>query len=220
MAQADFLDGLSEDERAALKERGRMRRFPKGVAVFGEGDRSDRVFLVVNGRLKINYYTHDGKEVVFSLVGPGELVGELSAIDGLPRSATAIAMEDVDALVIAADDFRAFLLANPRVALTLLEIVGHRLRDANRKRVEFSAHDVVGRVAQRLVEMAERFGHPEEAGIRIALSISQQELAGWVGGSREAVNKALGELANRGWVEIERRSLTILDLPALERRSS
>lgn len=220
MGEADFLERLTEDERAAIKRCARTRRFPKGVAVFGEGDRSDRVFVLTSGWIKINYYTHDGKEVVFSLAGPGELIGELSAIDGLPRSATAVAMEDVDALVVSAEDFRSFLLDNPRVALLLLETVGLRLRDANRKRVEFSAQDVVGRVAQRLVEMADRFGRQEDGGIRIGLSMSQQELAGWVGGSREAVNKALGELAARGWIDIQRRSLTILDLPALERRSS
>jgi CRP-like cAMP-binding protein len=220
VGEAGFLESLGADERATLNERGRMRRFPKGLAVFGEGDRSDAVFLVVHGRVKLNYYTDDGKEVVFSLAGPGELVGELSAIDGLPRSATAVALEDVDALVLGADDFKRFLVEYPRVALSLLETVANRLRDANRKRVAFSAQDVVGRVAQCLVELGERFGEPVAGGVRIALSLSQQEIAGWVGGSREAVNKALNELRTRGWIEVERKALTILDLEGLRKRST
>lgn len=220
MGEAGFLESLMPDERAALNERGRMRRFPKGLAVFGEGDRSDAVFLVVNGRVKLNYYTDDGKEVVFSLAGQGDLVGELSAIDGLPRSATAVALEDVDALVLSAIEFKRFLAEYPRVALSLLETVANRLRDANRKRVAFSAQDVVGRVAQCLVELAERFGEPAEGAVRIALSLSQQEIAGWVGGSREAVNKALNDLRSRGWIEVERKALTILDLEGLKKRST
>jgi CRP-like cAMP-binding protein len=101
----------------------------------------------------------------------------------------------------------------------LRSIVG-RLRDADRKRAEFTELDVVGRVAHRLVEMAERYGEPDGDGIRIGLTISQRELAGWVGSSREAVNKALQQLERQGFIALERRQITVLDLDAIRNRAS
>jgi len=163
--------------------------------------------------------SEDGKEVVLAIRGPGDLVGELSAIDGEPRSATATALEPVDVLVLAAGDFRAFLERNPRVALLLVAMLARRLRDADRKRVEFTAQDSTGRVAARVVELSERFGDEVEQGLRIDLPISQEELAGWTGCSRDSVVKALHAMRELGWIETERRRITVLDVEALRRRA-
>ncbi len=95
-----------------------------------------------------------------------------------------------------------------------------KLRDADRKRIEFGAHDTTGRVAARLVEMAERFGEPTPDGVRIALPFSQDELAGWIGASREAVSKALGVLRSAGAIRTSRMSVIVRDLDALRRRSA
>lgn len=188
--------------------------------MFHEGDTSDRVLLLLDGQVKVSYYTNEGREVVLAIRGPGELLGELGAIDGNPRSATATALDPAEVHMVGVDEFRAFLEGNPRVALLLLEMVTTRLRDADRKRIEFMAHDTVGRVASRLVEMAERFGEAADGGIRITLPISQEELAGWTGSSREAASKALAALRNRGLIETQRRHITILDLPALRTRAT
>ncbi len=106
------------------------------------------------------------------------------------------------------------------MALVLLRSIVGRLRDADRKRAEFTALDVVGRVAHRLVELAERYGEPVDGGIQINLLISQRELAGWVGSSREAVNKALQQFQRRGLIAAERRHLVVLDLAGLRGRAS
>jgi CRP-like cAMP-binding protein len=98
-------------------------------------------------------------------------------------------------------------------------MLSSRLRDADEKRIEFSAYDSVGRVARRLVEMAARFGDPQDQGLRITLPLSQEELAGWTGSSREAVSKALQSLRSKGLIETERRAVTILDLPRLASRA-
>ncbi len=122
--------------------------------------------------------------------------------------------------MVPAEGFIAGLDGRPDLALALLRSIVGRLRDADRKRVEFTALDVVGRVAHRLVELAERYGEPSGDGIRIGLPISQRELAGWVGSSREAVNKALRQLERRGLIAIERRHLAVLDLDGLRGRAS
>ena len=213
------MGGLSADERADLEGRGRRRRWPRGAAMFNEGGRSDFVAFVIDGRIKASYFTDEGDEVVLAVRGPGALLGEMSAIDDEPLSATVSALEPVDAVVVPVNSFKDFLQEHPRVALMMLRSLSRKLRDADRKRVEFSAFDTLGRVASRLVELADDFGVAEDTGIRISLPLSQEELAGWTGSSREAVSKALRTLRQRGWIETHRRAITILDIESLRLRA-
>jgi CRP-like cAMP-binding protein len=216
----EFLGQLSADEVADLERRGHRRDWPRGAVVFREADRSDSVIVLLNGRVKVSCHTASGSEVVLAVRGPGALLGELSAIDGEPRSATVLALEPVTALALPLVDFEGYLRDNGRVGYLLMRMLSARLRDADRKRIEFGAYDTTGRVAARLVELAERFGRETEEGIRIAMPLSQDELAGWTGASREAVSKALGVLRASGWVRTSRLRVVILDLDALRSRAS
>jgi CRP/FNR family cyclic AMP-dependent transcriptional regulator len=216
----DFLSQLSTDELADLERRSYRRDWPRGAVVFREADRSDSVIVLLDGRVKVSCHTASGSEVVLAVRGPGALLGELSAIDGEPRSATVLTLEPVAALVLKLADFEGYLQANGRVGYLLMRTLTARLRDADRKRIEFGAHDTTGRVAARLVELAERFGRQTEEGIRIAMPLSQDELAGWTGASREAVSKALGVLRASGWVRTSRLRVIVLDLDALRKRAS
>lgn len=219
-AVAGFLARLSEEEERALFERGRKRRFESATTIFHEDEVADRVVMLLSGRAKIATYTEDGKEVVLGVRDPGDLLGEFSAIDGKPTSANVIAMEPVEALVLDVTSFKKWLTEHPATALLLLEMVLARLRDADRKRVEFSAYDTVARVARRLFELAERFGVETDAGVEIRLPMTQDELAAWTGASRVGVSQALKSLRDRGWIETRRRSITILDMEALKRRAT
>ncbi|MGH8994394.1 MAG: Crp/Fnr family transcriptional regulator [Acidimicrobiia bacterium] len=214
-----FTGSLTPGERDRLFETGRRRRFPRGSTLFNEGELSDRVVVLLAGRVKVSYFTEHGREVVLAVRSPGDLLGELSALDGEPRSATATALEPVEALVLTVARFRDFLCAHPQVAIGLLQMLSRRLRDADRQRVEFGAYDSVGRVARRLLELAEDFGVPDGGGVRITVSLTQEELAGWVGASRKAVGNALQSLRSRGLVETRRRSITVRDVEALRRRA-
>jgi CRP-like cAMP-binding protein len=215
-----FLDALSPEEVAHLRTRGVVRRFPRGAALFHERQVSDRVMLLTEGRVKIASVSEDGRESVLAFRGPGEVLGELSAIDGRPRSAGVTAVDAVEALVIPTHDFRAFLERSPKAALWILTRLITRLREADRKRAEFGAADTLGRVAARLVELAGEYGREQPGGrVRIDLPITQEELASWVGSSREGVNKALHILRGLGWVETERRAITVLDMEALRKRA-
>jgi CRP/FNR family cyclic AMP-dependent transcriptional regulator len=210
------------EDLEALAAVGRMKRYRRGAVLFNEGEEAGPVIVVRSGRVKVSSYTEDGKEIVLAVREPGELLAELSAIDGEPRGATATALEPVDAALVAAADFRSFLEERPGVAFALLEMTAGKLRDADRKRIEFGAYDTTARVARRLVEMAERFGEEtgDGDGVRITLPLSQQELAGWTGSSREAVSKSLQQLRARGFIETARRGITVLDLAGLRRRAT
>jgi CRP/FNR family cyclic AMP-dependent transcriptional regulator len=215
----EFLDRLTRDEVADLRNRARRRRWARGAILMHEGERSDWVMVLLSGRAKVSSFSRDGSEVVLAVRGPGALVGELAALDPRPRSATISALEPLEALILPPKEFRAFLQANGRVAFLLLRMLTRRLRDADRKRIEFGTYDTTGRVAQRLVELASRFGEQDDAGVRITLPLSQEELAGWTGASREAVSKALRVLRDRGWIITGRRAITVLDLDSLRHRA-
>jgi CRP-like cAMP-binding protein len=153
---------------------------------------------------------------VLAFRGPGELVGEQSAIDGEPRSASIVAVEEVEALVLTHQGFLAFLADHPPAALALLRILSRRLREADEKRIEFSTFTTIGRVAARLLELADRYGHEEDGMVRIALPLSQEELAGATGSSLESVGRALQTMRSLKCVETRRREIWVRDRQALE----
>jgi len=214
-----FLGALEPETAGALRSHGVARRFGRGTALFHERQMADRVMVVLSGTVKLSSVSEDGKEVLLALRGPGDLLGELGALDGRPRSANAIAVDDVEALVVPATDFRAFLGRHPDAALVIVEMLARRLRDADRKRVEFAAQDSMSRVAARIVELSERFGEERDGAMRIDLPISQEELAGWTGCSRDSVVKALQAMRGLGWIDTERRQITVHDLDAVRRRA-
>jgi CRP-like cAMP-binding protein len=215
----DFLS-LLPDGGSELRRLATPRTFRRGSALFHAGQAGDRVFMITSGEVKLTRVTEGGKEVVLGVRGAGELLGELSAIDGRPRSASAHALTEVETQVVSQRDFRAAVTGNPDAARAVMEILAARLRESDETIFDFVAHDTVGRIARRLVDLAGSHGVQEDAGIRIDLPISQEELAGWVGSSREAVAKALQMLRDLGWVETGRRVMVVRDLEALERRAS
>ena len=170
--------------------------------------------------------TADGRDVLLEIRGPGDVLGEQSAIEGEPRSATAVALEPVEALNVTAADFLSFVSRTPSAAMYMMRLLSSRLRDADDKRVGFAAQDTLGRVAARLVELGERYGAEHSDGdgatssLRIDLAITQEDLAAWTGTSREGVSRALQTLRSLNWVETGRRSIVILDLDALRGRSA
>jgi CRP/FNR family transcriptional regulator, cyclic AMP receptor protein len=214
-----FLDALDAGHVDELRALGRRRRHPVGEALFREREPADGVLVVLSGRVKLSCVTDTGREALLGIREPGDLLGEMSVIDGEPRSATATAVEPVEVLVVPIADFSAFLHRTPAAADVLLRMLTERLRDADRKRVEYLAQDTVGRVCSRLVELADRFGEPGEDGVRIDLAITQEELAGWTGSSREATIRALGTLRELGWIETRRRRVTLLQPGELRRRA-
>jgi CRP-like cAMP-binding protein len=215
-----FMAELGPEARAAVRAVATPRTYRRGAALVHRGGLADRVLILLDGSVKVSYTSEQGKETVFAFHARGEIVGELSAIDGAPYSATVTAVEPVEALSMSAAAFRGLLEHDSGVASAVLRTITRRLRYADRQRVDFAVHDTVGRVARRLVELADRFGQPGEPGLQITLRLSQEELAGWTGSSREAVTKALHLLRELGWIKTDRRRITVLDVEALRRRAA
>lgn len=215
---AGFLGDLDPTDRDAFRSQSRPRRFRAGSTLMYAGQTGTEVMCLVSGRVKVTYVTEDGREVILDFRGPGELLGEMAVVDGSPRSSTVSAVEPVEALAISATDFRALVARRPTFANHLLQNTLRRFRDSDRKLIEFGASQTIGRVAARLVELVDRFGTSTPGGDVIDLPITQDELAGWTGASREAVAKALHSLRESGLIRTERRRITVLDIAGLKRR--
>lgn len=212
-----FLAALSEGDARDLRALGRVRRYDAGDVLFHQGDEPGGVSVLLEGRVKVTSLSTAGKEVILAIRGPGDIVGEVAAIAGAPRSSAVRAVEPVQTLAIGARDFRRFLETHARASMNLVLMLIDRLHTADEARAEFAGLDVVGRLARRLVELSERFGEPCDGGIEVTLALSQEELAAWTASSREAVAKAMRTLRELGWVETQRRRVVIRDPDALRR---
>ena len=215
-----FLELLTPNERAELTALGVQRRFPKGALLMFEREPGDRVMIQLVGRVKVTRVEQDGHEVLLGIRDPGDVLGELSCVDGQPRISSVTALEPVEALVVPTSAFRAYLERAPRVAVVLLEVLIGRFRETTLKRTQFAATDTIGRLAARLVELADRYGMPREKGIEIDLGLSQEELASWTGASRAGTAKALQTLRELGWIATDRRRIVIEQLDQLRRRAA
>jgi CRP/FNR family cyclic AMP-dependent transcriptional regulator len=215
-----FMDRLTGAQRADLAARGRTRRLPRGAFLFHEGDPGHDVVIVEDGHAKVTLTSPGGREVVLEVCGPGELLGELSAIDGGPRSASAAALEPITTLIVPHAEFLRFVDENPGVARLLMCLLAERLRGSSSRQLEFGTNDAIGRVCTRLLDMADRYGTARPDGaIVLRTPVTQNDLAGWSGQSREAVVKAFRALRLLGWIDVDGKLIVLHDIDALRTRS-
>lgn len=173
--------------------------------------------LVGQGRVKVIAPSPTGTETVLSLRGPGDLLGELAAIDDTtPRVATVVAVDPVVCRVVRAAEFRSILASHPAVAIELLRMVADRLHSSDQRLVEFGAYDTTRRVARLLADMATADGRPSGTGVVLEDALTQDEMAGLVGASRESVARAFATLRELGLVSTGRRHVVVLDLIGLQ----
>jgi CRP-like cAMP-binding protein len=190
----------------------------KGNTLFKEGDAGDRLFVVVDGKLKLGTSSGDGRENLLSILGPGDMFGELSLFDPGPRTATATAVTDSKLLSLANDQVIGWVTAHPEVSLHLLGRLAQRLRRTNEVLADLVFADVPGRVAKAIIDLGEKFGVKKDDGLHVNHDLTQEELAQLVGASRETVNKALADFSARGWVRLEPRAVVVLDYERLSKR--
>jgi CRP-like cAMP-binding protein len=214
-----FLERLRPAERDALLALLRPHAFERGDIIFRSGEEGSVFGVLLSGRTKVVAHGAGERSVLVDLNGPGDLIGELSVLTGGRRSADVVAVEAVRVGMAPAHALRRFA-ERPGAALALLATLGERLRDANAGRWEMAVLTAEQRVVVRLVQLVSRYGHLEEAGTRIQLPITQDELADWTGLSRPAVARVLAQLRRDGVVTTGRRSLTVLDAAALHGSSA
>jgi CRP/FNR family cyclic AMP-dependent transcriptional regulator len=216
-----FLEALAAPERDALLAAGHRRGWAAGEVLFREGDTAGSALVIVSGLVKIGKRGQGGDELILSLCGPGDLLGEVTAVQGATRSADVVALQDVEAMVVAVADLRGLLTRYPPIALVLLELALRRLRLADQRRLEFASAESLPRVTSRLLELAERFGvGAPDGALVVDMPISQEELASWAAASRESTARALRTLRELGLIETRRKRMVVLDADGLRQHAS
>ena len=218
-----LLAGLSTADAQALAACGGIRRFRAGAFIAREGEAGDALHTVLRGSVRIVMTDAAGEEATLTVLGPGDSFGELSLLDGRPRSASAVAAESTRTLAVTRGDFHAWLGERPGAAAALLEALSLRLRQTDALLADFSFCDLRQRLARRLLALGEAQGRGQGAGDaagQAQVRLTQSVLASMLGVSREHVNKELRAFAEAGWVRLGRGSLTLVDEGALQEVAS
>jgi CRP/FNR family transcriptional regulator, cyclic AMP receptor protein len=216
--RAPLFTALDDAQAASLRASMDSVKISKGGILFKEGDEGEHVYVIVDGKLKLGTSSGDGRENLLSILGPGEMFGELSLFDPGPRTSTATAVTDAKLLSLSHEKLIPWLKGNPEVSLHLLARLAQRLRRTNEAVGDLVFSDVPGRVAKALMDLGARFGKQSDEGLFVHHDLTQEELAQLVGASRETVNKALADFAGRGWLKLDGRAVLITDVERLEKR--
>lgn len=206
---------LDEAELTSLADRAHLRRYAQGDVLFAEGSACEGLYVLVSGRVKIFKTSASGREQILAVEEPGSSFAELPVFDGGPYPASASAMSDTEVLFISRADVRALCLERPEVALKILQVVAARQRRVVAVIEELSFTTVRHRLVSWLLRQAATSGRPSARGSIITLP-SHQELAAHVGTVRELVSRNLARLQAQGFIAVEARVITILDLQGLE----
>ena len=217
--KAPLFTALDDVAAASLLANMVSVKISKGSILFAEGDEGDQLYVIAEGKLKLGTSSGDGRENLLSILGPGEMFGELSLFDPGPRTSTATAVTDAKLLSLGQEKLLPWLAENPKVSLQLLARLAQRLRRTNEAVGDLVFSDVPGRVAKALIDLGERFGKKTDEGLFVHHDLTQEELAQLVGASRETVNKALADFAGRNWLKLDGRAVLITDFERLSKRS-
>jgi CRP/FNR family cyclic AMP-dependent transcriptional regulator len=220
LGQSILFEGADRADLESLVPDLRRRAFRAGTHIFREGDVGRHLHVILSGEVKIVRSGPGGAEVVFAVLMPGDLFGELALLeDGALRTADAIAVEPTECLTLERRALIGFLESHPERMWHVIRFLGAYIRRKDESFAEVAFLDIHGRVARKLLDLAARHGEPAKGGTRIGLRVSQRTLAGMVAASRENVNRALSRFAAHGDISIEGGFITVLDADALRRRS-
>ncbi len=198
---------LSDADLALIGDLAVEKPVPKGTVMFTEGQDGDSLYLIETGRVKVFIGDEDGREIILKILGPGDFFGEMALIDKQPRSASVSTLESSTFRILSHQAFEICIEKAPRIAAIVMHALAKRLRDADRKISTLALMDVYGRVANTLLELA----IVNNGKLVVGEKLSQQDIANMVGASREMVNRILKDLAERGYISVESKTITIHD---------
>ena len=197
--------GFPDEQLRALVSVVTRRSVPRGSIIMAAGDAVDSLYIIISGRLKVMMSEADGKEVILSILGPGEFFGEMGLIDNSPRSASVVTIEPCELLSVTKRDFKKCIVKNVEMSMTVMRGLVRRLREADRKIGSLAMLDVYGRVARLLLDMSENVNGQ----MMIANRLSKQDIAKMVGASREMVSRVMKDLEMSGYIEVRGSTIVL-----------
>ena len=219
LRQAPLFGALDDEAATALRASMAETRLRRGDVLFHEGDAGDKLYIVLDGKVKLGRTSSDGRENLLADPGPRPDVRRALPVRPRPPLRDGHRGHRRAFASLSHEDLLRWLEGRPMVARGLLAQIAGRLRKANDVVADLVFSDVPGRVAKALLDLADRFGRTADDGVHVHHDLTQEELAQLVGASRETVNKALADFASRGWLRLEPRSVVIMDVERLARRA-
>lgn len=218
LRKVPLFSSLGNEELDAIARVTFAKRFSRDHLIFLADEEGDTLFIIIRGKVKATQFSESGKEIIFSMLGEGDFFGDMSLLDGRPRSASVVTVEDSELLLLRRSDFHRLIETHPKIALTLLKELTTRLRRADERIQSLALLDVAGRVAGILLQIADESGREAPGGgIFIRSRPTHQELANMVGTTRETVTRILKQMEGRGYIAMTGKSITILDPETLRR---
>jgi CRP/FNR family cyclic AMP-dependent transcriptional regulator len=218
LKQVSLFASLTDEDVAQLMTASKKRTFRSGEVIFHRDDPGQVLYMIKEGKVKICIISPDGQEISLAVLGKGEYFGEFALLDGLPRSTDAVALEKVECYTLQRSDFHNAIMKNPKIALQVMEALTKRLRNTDNMVEDLIFLDVYGRVAKKLLELADTHGVKTDDGVRIDVRLTQQELASMVGASRESVNKVMGYFTEKDFISTDKHRITLHRITDLKRR--
>jgi len=215
LRQHPVLGHVGTDGLGSLVQQAAVQRFPERAQIFQQGDESRSVMAVAEGYVKLSAITLNGREVVLDLARPGSVFGELAALNGWPRAATATALAECVLLSIDGAAFSRALGRTPAAMLELSRLLSRRLRKTTEQMTDVIDMPAPARIAKALLQLAAVNSKPVPGGLQIEPALSQSELGGMTGLIREIINRHLGNWRDAGWLRLSDRSIVLTDVHAL-----
>lgn len=211
-----LLQHLRDWDLELLARHSRQLEVKSGDTIFRKYDSGDTMYVVVSGRVVICSQSPDGREVVFNIINPGEVFGEIAFLDGRDRTADARVLEDVTCIALDRRSFLPFLEEHPKVVVELLLILCERVRSTTVHIEDTAFLEFRSRLAKKLVAFGQHYGEAVAQGSRIELALSQTELGAMLQATRESVNRQMRRWVKKGIIEVDKKSITLLDMDRLE----
>lgn len=211
LERVPFLAALERSDLEQLASVVARRQYRKGDAIFHKEDEGQSLFIVEDGAVRIYLPSAQGADLTLAILGPGDFFGDLSLLDGQPRSAGADAMQDTRALVLERSDFLDLMRSRPDAALAIMAVVSRRLRGTDEMASDLAFLDVSGRLAKKLLELASSHGVRRDDGTLLDVSITQEQLANMIGVTRESVNRNLATFRRIGLISNQGRRIVLRD---------
>ncbi|MFH1196038.1 MAG: Crp/Fnr family transcriptional regulator [bacterium] len=217
MSSSDFLNyvpifsELPPETIEKISQIGNRKSYKKENVILMEEEAGGALFVIITGKVKVARSSHDGREVILSILSDSDFFGEMALLDGMTRSATVIALEDAELFIIQREDFLGMLRDHPEIAIALLQELTKRLRAADVKIKALSLKDAEGKVATVILQLADDIGKIRQGIVEIDRLPLQQDLANMAGTSRETISRTLHSFAKKGLVELEGSNLKILN---------
>jgi CRP/FNR family cyclic AMP-dependent transcriptional regulator len=219
LARAGIFQGVPPTTISAVTKHLRRTEFPPGRTILAQGEPGDYLYIIIAGRVKIGRRTADDSENLLTIMGPSDMFGELSIFDPGPRTLSATAITHVCAVTMDREALLRWISDRPEIAVQLLRVLARRLRRTNDDLADLIFTDVAGRVAKRLLQLAQRFGVQEDGATRVTHGLTLDEIAQLVGAAPDKVDKVLCDFAARGWIRLYDKAVVITDSERLAGRA-